>query len=1131
MTNLNKLMNLSYSISVIKLSAILYFVVCLQYGYAAYTQTITYTAKSEPLTVVLQALKQQISYEVLGTNDILVNKEPVSIVAKNMALSTFLDQILLPRDISYRIADRTIILERKRTAKRTPTPPRPTDTKTQQTIHGRVLRVDGTPLSGASVAINGKIVSVADADGRFILTDVLPGQSFSVTMVGYLSVTLAVQENKLSYTIQLKEEIAHVEEVVVTGYQVIKRDSYTGTAITKSGEELRQVNPQNLLQAVQVFDPSFKLLDNNLAGSNPNALPNINVRGASSLPSGSGEILRRDNVTGTTNMPAFILDGYEVNVQKVLDLDMTRIETVTLLKDAAATAIYGSRAANGVMVITTKAPKEGKLRVSYTHETNVNMPDLSEYNLLNATEKLEYERLAGLFDGTLQRQPQESLDELYYQKRANVLGGVDTYWLSQPVRTAIGQRHGLFLEGGSPVFRYGVDMRYQTRPGVMKGSDRNQYSGGLNFSYNLKNKIRFQNELAITVVKGNESPYGSFSQYARMNPYYRMADDNGNIIQRVDTWRRVAASGQGTNEYVLNPLYNATLNSFETLGYTEVMNNLSGDFDLGGGLRLRGQVSLMKRMHTGDDFRSPMANQFFNYTTERTNEKGSYTSYSNNELYWDANIRLNWLKRIGKNDFNVVAGTNIRTENLDERSFTAIGFPNDRFTSIGFARGYAENASPSSNYIASRLFGAFMSTNYSFDNRYLLDATVRADGSSKFGSNNRVAPFWSIGAGWNIHNESWFNNPVINQLRLRATTGLTGSVQFSPYMSRTTYTYEQGNWYSSGIGAIVNNYGNENLSWQKTQNTDIGFDMGLFNDRIMLSPRFYYRKTNDLLSDISLPTSTGFVSYKENLGDIENKGVEINTNLIAVKNTDWTVSFMANLVHNTNKIVRISNALNGYNDRVDDAQQTDDLRGVPLLRFKEGQSVDAIYAAPSLGIDPENGREVFVKRDGSLSYVWDPRDIDVVGVATPKIEGSFGGTFRYKQFMAVVFFQARLGGEMYNQTLVDRVENADPRYNVDRRVLEEKWRAPGDVTFFKSIQDQGQTEVSSRFVMPDNLLTLQSVFLSYELQHSLVKKMSLSNLRIGLTANDLLRFSSVEVERGINYPFARSISFSLQASL
>src|SRR5690606_10876177 len=332
-------MNLSYSISVIKLSAIMYFIACLQFGYAAYTQTITYTAKNESLEAVLQAIKKQVSYEVLGTTDILINKDPVSIVVKNMPLPAFLDNILSPRKITYRIVDRTIILEQMRTNPATALPQR-TETHTQQTRSGRVLRSDGTPLNGASITVDGHTATVADADGRFTLPAMVLGQSFTVTMVGYIPKTISVQENKFSYTIQLEEEVAHVDEVVVTGYQVIKRDSYTGTAITKTGEELRQVSPQNLLQAVQVFDPSFKLLDNNLAGSNHNALPNINVRGASSLPSGSGEILRRDNVTGTTNMPAFILDGYEVNVQKVLDLDMTRIETVTLLKDAAATAIY-----------------------------------------------------------------------------------------------------------------------------------------------------------------------------------------------------------------------------------------------------------------------------------------------------------------------------------------------------------------------------------------------------------------------------------------------------------------------------------------------------------------------------------------------------------------------------------------------------------------------------------------------------------------------------------------------------------------------------------------------------------------------------------------------------------------------
>jgi hypothetical protein len=235
-------------------------------------------------------------------------------------------------------------------------------------------------------------------------------------------------------------------------------------------------------------------------------------------------------------------------------------------------------------------------------------------------------------------------------------------------------------------------------------------------------------------------------------------------------------------------------------------------------------------------------------------------------------------------------------------------------------------------------------------------------------------------------------------------------------------------------------------------------------------------------------------------------------------------------VRNENKIVKISNALKSYNDRVDEAQGGSDLMGVPLLRYNEGQSVDAIYAVPSLGIDPENGREIFRKKDGSLTYNWDAKDIAVVAVATPKAEGFLGATVRYKQFSAVTYVQVRVGGKSYNQTLVDRVENADPRYNVDYRVLADKWKQPGDRSFYKSISDLGQTRVSSRFIMDDNLVNLQSLFLSYDTNPEFAQKLRLSNLRISATTNDLLRWSSIQQERGISYPFARSVSLALQAS-
>jgi len=1109
----------------------------LQTGLAVNAQTVTYSGKNQPLLQVLQEIKRQTDFEFVGNTSMLEQAKLVTIDVLNVSLTYFLDRLFDAQPaLTYRLVDKTIMLEQKNVSAtiRTGVQER-RQTAIQGTVFGRTIDQQ-VPLAGATIAGQGRTVVMTDNDGRFTLSDPPADNRLIVSFVGYRPQTITLVPGQTNYTIIMEMEATEMDEVVVTGYQVINRESYTGTAITKSGEELQRVNPQNVLQALETFDPSFRLAENNLVGSNPNALPNITVRGSSALPGGvDTDILRRDNVTSTVNMPAFILDGYEVSVQKVLDLDMNRIASVTLLKDAAATAVYGSRAANGVVVITTKTPKDGRLQLTYSHETNINGPDLTDYNVLNAAEKLEYERLAGLY--TAQgSQSQFDLDVLYYAKKASVVGGVNTYWLSQPLRTAVGQRHSLFVEGGSQTFRYGVDLRYQTRPGVMKGSHRNQYSGSMNFSYNLNSKLRFQNELAITAVGAQESPYGRFSDYVRMNPYYRMTDDNGNVVQSPE---RLAYLGIGNNiSYVnlLNPMYDATLSSFNRSNYNEIIDNLSGEFELAPGLRLRGQVSLTRRIHQHNNYRSPLANEFYNYEASRTDERGAYYNANTDETYWDGNLRINYVRQLGEHNVNLVGGANIRTERIDAHSFEAIGFPNDRFSSIGFARGYAENASPRSTLEESRLYGLFASTNYSFRNRYLLDATIRLDGSSKFGSDNRIAPFWSAGIGWNVHQESWFRSETISMLRLRFTTGITGSVQFSPYMSRTTYRYQQDNWYSSGIGAIVQTFGNSNLAWQKTLSSDVGFDLGLFGDRLVLIPRLYRRLTRDILADITIAPSTGFTSYKDNLGDMENRGAELNLTWQVVNNRYWTVSLMGNFAHNTNRIVRISNALQAYNDRVNEAQQHEpglgetDLRGVPLLRYNEGQSIDAIYAVPSLGIDPENGREIFVKRDGSLTYEWNARDITVVGNATPKLEGSFGTTLRYKQFMAVVFFQTRFGGDMYNQTLVDRVENADPRYNVDRRVFEQRWQQPGDRTFFKNIRDLGQTRVSSRFVMPERVLSLQSLFFSYDFDQAVAAKLAMSRLRLGVTANDLFRWSSVQVERGIDYPFARTVTISIQAA-
>ena len=1108
-----------------KLTAILLLIGTMHLSAASYSQSVTISRRNTTLETVFKDIKKQTGYLFFYNGKVSLKEQILNVELKNVPLEEALKACLADQNLVYNIVDKTIVI-RKLPGSNAATG----NVNRYLQISGKLIDNDtGQPIPGVNISVKADklLRGQTNLNGEFVVV-AEPGDILVFTYIGFKTKEVKVVDNK-PLTIRLETLVNTIDDVVVTGYQTIKKESYTGNAITVTGEELRRINPLNLLQSISTFDPSFRIMENNLAGSNPNRLPNINVRGSSALPSGENQVLRRDNITGNVNMPAFILDGFQVDVQKIFDLDINRVASITLLKDAAATAIYGSRAANGVLVIVTKAPQEGQLRVTYNAEGYVSSPDLSEYQVLNASEKLQYELLAGLYDTDVARRPQDELDEEYYRRYQNVAGGVDSYWLSQPLKSTVGQKHSVNLEGGSETFRYGVDLRYQGRPGVMKGSGRDQYSGGMNFMYN-KDKLLLTNNLSITQMNAKESPYGSFLNYVRMNPYYPIYNEQGIMLREVDMWE----NNEGQEHIVLNPLYDANLSSFDKSAYTEVLNNLLAEYQITNNLRLRGQMSLTTRSAADNIFKSPMANEFYFYETQRANEKGSYTDRNRRETFWDGNIRMTWFKQLNEHAINFLAGVNARTELTDEKEYTAIGFANDRFTSIGFARGYGENGVPRSEIRQSRLLGSFMSVNYSYKNTYLLDATGRIDGSSKFGKENRTAPFWSVGLGWNAHNEKFLaGNPVISQLRLRASVGLSGSVDFEPYLSRTTYAYQNGSWYSSGIGAIVNNYGNPALAWQKTRMTDIGLDLGLFRDRVLITPRVYQKYTKDILADITLPPSTGFYSYKENLGDMENRGAELGVRVDVVRKQDWNVNVFTNLVANRNKIVKISNALKRYNDRADELQTTpidqDGFRGIPLLRYNEGQSLNAIYAVRSLGIDPENGRELYQKRDGTLTYDYDVKDMVVVGNNDPKVNGSFGTNLRYKNFVLTAAFDARFGGDMYNNTLVERVENADARYNVDRRVFEGKWRQSGDLVFYKNIADRGFTEVVSRFVMPDNYIGLQSLNLSYDFDKKVAARLRMNGLRAAITANDIARWSSVRQERGIDYPFARTVNFSINA--
>ena len=339
---------------------------------------------------------------------------------------------------------------------------------------------------------------------------------------------------------------------------------------------------QNLLATLRNIDPSINVVMDNALGSNPNVIPEINIRGNSSLPMSVDEL--NQQASKQLNAPLVIMDGFEITLQKLMDFNDEEIESINILKDASATAIYGSRGANGVIVVTTKAPQAGKLKIYVQGGMNIEMPDLSSYDLLNARDKLELERIVGLYDDEDDVVNDRALKEKYGQLYSEVLKGVNTHWLSQPIQTGIGQKYNLRLEGGNESFRWGTNISYNSVIGAMKGSKRNTFSGTVTLSYSVKN-VLFKNQTSIDINKGVESKYGTFSDYAKMNPYYRIKDENEEYIKEYTI--------KGTKQY--NPLYNAQLGVIDEDKYTLITNNFSIEWSINHDLRLRAQLGLQKK--------------------------------------------------------------------------------------------------------------------------------------------------------------------------------------------------------------------------------------------------------------------------------------------------------------------------------------------------------------------------------------------------------------------------------------------------------------------------------------------------------------------------------------------------------
>ena len=969
------------------------------------------------------------------------------------------------------------------------------------TIKGRITDDHDEPLPGANVLVKGTSIGTsADVDGNYSLTfQRSPGKQ-DVLIYSFIGTESKEYNVSTSTRLNVQLKTSSLDAVVVNGFYTQTKETFTGSATTISGDQLVAVSSTNLMQSLASLTPGMVLVENNVAGSNPNAVPSILIRGANTL-------ITNESEEGVNN-PLIVLDGVEISIQELYDLDMFDIERIDVLKDASATILYGEKGANGVIVVERKRSEEGKLRLSYNFVPRFSVPDLSSFNLCSPAEKLEVERLAGKYDAA-----DGSMDEAYDYKLQLVRKGVNPDWLHAPLRVPFSHTHSLALSSRGEKLEYRANANFGDTYGVMKGDNRRNLGVNFSLNYHLRNKLTLSYKNSFSLNRSVDSPYGSYAQYSRMNPYLPMTDEDGEYYKYY-TFNPFSTSGTK----VSNPLYEATLSSFSKSQTQSWTNSLSGRWNITKELYVTGQANLGLSWSKADTYESP---DMAKYENSKLADKGRYSLATGNGLSTDGKIVINYGKSLDTKGsmFRISAGSNIQYSRKQNASFIATGFIKDELSDLSFALSYP-TGHPSGSDKVSTGVGVFANANFSLWNRYFVDGSYRASGSSKFGSRNSFAPFWAFGAGWHLHNEKFIkdNLPWLNTFTFRYSMGYTGSVSFDYYQARTVYQYDSKYQYVSGIGALPKQMGNPDLKWQRTFNNNFGITAAFLDNRFNLSFDFYSNTTYDMLMPVTLPPSVGTSSMNVNFGQMNNKGLDLSVSgqIIRTKDLFWSMTLTGG--HVMDKIQKISN------DIKDDITNPYD-SSKPNILLQEGGSQYDIFAMRSAGIDPATGKEIFIKKNGEYTYNYDKDERVAVGNTNPILQGSWMNTVRYKGFSVSIATSYTFGADYYNSTLQNKVENINAEYNVDRRVFTDRWKQPGDHTRFLGIGTSTSTSMySERFVEKRNELYISSIQVMYDFAPKAITRLGLRKLAVGFGLSDIAHISTVKFERGTSYPYCRGIN-------
>ncbi|MDD2244948.1 MAG: TonB-dependent receptor, partial [Dysgonamonadaceae bacterium] len=965
----------------------------------------------------------------------------------------------------------------------------------QTQVRGTVVDDLGEPVIGATIQIKGTTQgTVTDIDGVFNLT-APAGGTLVISYVGYTT-----QEVRVAPTVRvvLSTDTELLDEVVVVAYGTVTREAKTGSVSSVSGTDISNAPVVSMDKAL-----GGKIAGVSITSSSgqPGAASSIRVRGTSSINAGNNPLWVIDGIPVLTGNPNDFL-----NTGNVLStINPNDIESITVLKDAAASSIYGSRAANGVILVTTKSGKEGRTnfnaRVKYGASWLANDND---FGIMNAAQLLEYQRDAAVNAGN---DPDNPTDPYY--RPNELLSRPLTNWMDHLSRMGNIQEYEINASGSNAKATYYSSLVYNRTDGVFYGVDMNKISGRLNADYKLTNTLETGARVNFSYTKGSDVPMQSL--------YYSNPVFAGMMIL---PWTP-AYNDQG--DHNVDILENSRTNPRATAEY---------DDQYGKSYQILGNIYLQYRPIRQLTFKT-------NNAVETINNDGR-RYWSPETSQGDATLQVSRSSNLQLTTSNTATYNDLFDDIHNVR--VLLGQEAQKYTS-DYLYSYAPDVNPDIPYVqtapqsgveaeqgysATTLLSFFSMLDYNYDEKYYLQASLRSDGSSLFGSENRWGTFYSVGASWNIHRESFMDNlDFVNLLKLRASYGLNGNNNIEAYRAYGVYASTQ---YNGATGMRPSRPSNPNLSWEKNGTWNLGLDFTLF-DKLDGNVDVYNRKTTDMLLDKNVPQTTGFSTNFLNIGSLQNRGVEVQLNYDILNRNDLKWNVGANIAFNKTEILEL-----GDNEEI---AYADDSR----LRHKVGESLYTFRLRDYYGVDPTNGDALYRDESGNLTNDFTQSRYIYPGSPEPKFLGGFNTNISWKGFDLGAFFEFKGGNYVL---LIERryleSDGAQMSNNQIKTALN-YWKKPGDTGVnpkpIAGNATQSNNFGTTRFLQRGDYLRLKDVTLSYTLPSNVLEKMNVSGLRVYVSAQNIYTFHDVDwwdPERGVDgigygiYPMTKSMIGGIELS-